>query len=212
MGDRGSIFFVDRLEGGALEGIYMYTHWSGSTLPLIVRDALERGRGRWGDPQYLARVVFCELVKDSVLDETGYGLSTRLGDNEHVIVRVDDLTSRVSFHEPGKERLPRDPGLASWSFDEYLAARTADTERAFLGDPTLEPGSSSPKARAKARAKASPRAGGKARSKSKAKASSAANGKAKPKGNGHSARSDGKGNGHGARSRTRTPRRRAGAK
>jgi len=204
MGDRGSIFFVDRLEGGALEGIYMYTHWSGSTLPLIVRDALERGRGRWGDPQYLARVVFCELVKDSVLDETGYGLSTRLGDNEHVIVRVDDLTSRVSFHEPGKERQPRDPGLASWSFEEYLAARTADTERAFLGDPMLELGKPSPKARAKSKAKA------------KAKPTSAANGKAKPRRAAGRARgdgkSDGKGNGHGAAPRTRTPRRRAGAK
>jgi hypothetical protein len=177
MGDRGNIFFVDRLEGGSLEGIYMYTHWSGSTLPLIVRDALERGRGRWGDSQYLARILFCELVKDSVLDETGFGLGTRLADNEHVVVRVDDLTSRVSFHEPGKERLPRDSGLASWSFEEYLAARTAETERAFLRDPTVEPSKPSPKARAKA----PPRAGGKARATSKAKASPAGNGKAKAK-------------------------------
>jgi len=225
MGDRGNIFFVDRLEAEGLEGIYMYTHWSGSMLPLIVRDALERGRERWGDPQYLARIVFCELIKDAILEETGYGLGTRLVDNEHIVIRIDDLSSRVSFHEPGKERLPDDPGLVSWSYEEYLATRTAEAERAFLGEPAIEPDTPLPKAIA------APKAGGKAKADRKAKAdgkakatngkAKATNGKAKAdgkakakaRGNGHGSGSRARGNGHGAAaSRPRAPRRRAGAK
>jgi len=147
MGDRGNIFFVDTRQGETFAGIYMYTHWSGPALPGLVREALARGRGRWGDPPYLARVVFCELVKDSVLEEVGYGLSTRLGDNEHNIVRIDDLGSRVSFHAPGREWRTHDPGVGSWSYEEYLAAPALELERAFFtqlddglpGEPKKQP-------------------------------------------------------------------------
>lgn len=201
MGDRGNIFFVDRLEDDELEGVYMYTHWSGSMLPLLVRDALERGRGRWGDPQYLARVVFCELVKDSILEETGYGLSSRLGDNEHIVIRIDDRSSRVSFHEPGKERLPGDSGLVSWSYEEFLATHSAEAERAFLGVPAIEPGKPLPDAIPSARARRkAPTAGGKTRAKAKPAASGAATagGKANPaaRSNGTATRASSNGSGH----------------
>jgi len=132
MGDRGNIFFVDVRQGETFAGIYMYTHWSGSSLPGLVREALKRGRGRWGDAPYLARVVFCELVKDSILEEVGFGLSTKIGDNEHTIVRIDDLAGRVSFHAPGREWRASDPGLASWSYEDYLAAPAIELERVFF--------------------------------------------------------------------------------
>lgn len=125
MGDRGNVFFVDKVSGKQLDGIYMYTHWSGGSLPWLVQAALKRGKGRWGDSQYLARIVFCELIQESVMDETGYGLSTQIGDNEHAIIRVDDTKQRVSFHDAGQERNPKDKGLATWSYDEYLAAGNA---------------------------------------------------------------------------------------
>ena len=122
MGDRGNLFFVDGKAGKELAGIYMYSHWGGGFLPAQLRAALARGRGRWGDAQYLARIVFCELIQEDVLGETGYGLSTQIGDNEHSIIRVDDASQRVSFHEPGREKNPKDKGTASWTYDEYIAA------------------------------------------------------------------------------------------
>jgi hypothetical protein len=154
VGDRGNIFFVDA-HGKQLGGLYMYSHWAGSTIWKVVRSALERGRERWGDPQYLARIMFCELVRDSVLDDTGYGLGTSIGDNGHAIVRVDDDDSRVSFHVPGKERSPSDRGTASWSYEQYLAAPLATVERAFLGTPTDE--APLPKAKAKAKSAKKPK-------------------------------------------------------
>jgi hypothetical protein len=198
MGDRGNIFFVDRREGDALEGIYMYTHWSGAVLPAIVREALERGRGRWGDSQYLARIVFCELIGDAVREEIGYGLSTRIGDNEHSVVRIDDLSARVSFHEPGKERRADDPGLASWSYEEYLALPSAAMERAFLGEPVEEPRPEPP-----------PRAMARARGKANGKG----HGKAAPKGNGPARGASGNGKGKAKTAQSRKPaKRRAGAR
>ena len=212
MGDRGNIFFVDRREGDALVGVYMYTHWSGSVLPGVVRDALIRGRGRWGDSPYLARIVFCELVQEAVLEETGYGLGTCIGDNDHNVVRVDDLASRVSFHEPGKEQRSGDAGLASWSYEEFVAARSAGVERAFLGEPAAVPERAtkgkSKAPRAKAQAAAAPRGNGKGKGQ----------GRAAPKGNGHAvasprrerkakAKASPRGGG-----RSKAPRRRAGTK
>jgi hypothetical protein len=200
MGDRGNIFFVDRREGDALEGIYMYTHWSGAALPLTVREALERGRGRWGDSQYLARIVFCELVGEAVREETGYGLSTRIGDNEHSVVRIDDLSARVSFHAPGKERRADDPGLASWSYEAYLAMASAELERAFLGVPVEE---TRPETPPRATAKVMAKVNGKGHAKGHAKAA--------PKSNGTARGANGKGKAKAAPSR-KPAKRRAGAR
>lgn len=120
MGDRANIFFVDDQEGTEGRGVYMYTHWSGAALPEIVQRGLARGKPRWSDAQYLGRILFCELVADDVEGETGFGLSTRLGDNEHAIIRVDAKRTRVSFHLPGRERDLGDDGLAAWTFGEYV--------------------------------------------------------------------------------------------
>ncbi len=128
------MFFVDGTAGKQLAGIYMYTHWSGSFLPAIVRAALKRGQGRWGDSQYLARIIFCELVQESVMEETGFGLSTQIGDNEHAIVRVDDTKQRVSFHDAGGECNPKDKGTASWSYEEFVAAKDQALLSAFASE------------------------------------------------------------------------------
>lgn len=90
MGDRANIHIVEE-EGGNL---YFYTHWSGYELPSILANALERGRDRWSDESYLSRIIFCEMVKDEIEENTGYGLSTYRGDYEYsdLVVNMKDLT------------------------------------------------------------------------------------------------------------------------
>lgn len=92
MGDRGNIHFVER-NGGEL---YFYTHWTGSELPKILARALDRGRDRWSDEQYLARIIFSEMVKDEIEDNTGYGISTYRGDYNYsdLTVNCADLSVR----------------------------------------------------------------------------------------------------------------------
>lgn len=93
MGDRGNI--VVEVQGET--NLYLYTHWSGSELPWIVARGLERGKERWGDSQYLPRVLFCELVPQLDWKEcTGYGISTSQGDGG-TEVYVDITNQEVRF-------------------------------------------------------------------------------------------------------------------
>lgn len=70
MGKRGSIQF--KYENG--KSIYFYSHWKGDRLAEMVQRALKREK-RWDDESYLARIVFCELVKGQESEETGFGIS-----------------------------------------------------------------------------------------------------------------------------------------
>jgi len=113
MGDRANIctgfFGRENHHASQLLKIYMYTHWDGTSLPVTLQDALKRGQSRWDDPQYLNRIIFSEMIQNDVLDDTGYGLSTEIGDNEHEIIYVNHDTQSVLI------------GDKTWSFDEYIA-------------------------------------------------------------------------------------------
>ena len=93
MGDRANVY----VHHGERPGVYLYTHWDGSELPAIVVNALHRGKGRWDDDQYLARIIFCEMIKNDVDGETGYGISAECGDGDDRIVDVDTATQQIRF-------------------------------------------------------------------------------------------------------------------
>lgn len=97
MGDRANI--AVQFDGKQNKRVWLYTHWGGSDLDQTLAAALDRGRGRWNDDQYLARIIFCEMIQGSVLDETGYGIGVEPGDNEYPFLVVDCKTNTV-FREP----------------------------------------------------------------------------------------------------------------
>jgi hypothetical protein len=122
MGDRANIFIADDdYESGPPIGVYLYAHWGGEALALLVKSVLKR-RQRWDDPAYLARMVFCAMVRGDEAGEDGYGISARLGDNEHAIVAVDCRAQRVWLCHPNV--LVSDgigpAARASWTFDDYV--------------------------------------------------------------------------------------------
>lgn len=96
MGDRANIVMKQNISDDQLgTEIFFYTHWSGHELPQILQDALKRGEGRWNDESYLGRIIFCEMIKGEVLEETGYGISTYETDNDgypHLIVDSETTT------------------------------------------------------------------------------------------------------------------------
>ncbi len=55
--------------------IFFYSHWDGTGLNQIVKKALIRGKSRWNNESYLARIIFSEMIKGAILEETGYGIS-----------------------------------------------------------------------------------------------------------------------------------------
>jgi len=113
MGDRGQV----RLVSEGSPDIYLYTHWGATELPEVVADALKRGKGRWGDDEYLNRIIFTEMIKDDVMSETGFGIGTaEHGDVWRVVtVNHDSKTVEVTQFEK------------TWSFDDYVTAFASAT-------------------------------------------------------------------------------------
>lgn len=48
------------------------------------------------DPPYLARIIFCEMIQDDVLGETGYGIAPTQDDENHPDIVVDLEANTVS--------------------------------------------------------------------------------------------------------------------
>ena len=90
MGNRASL---EVASGGS--SVYLYTHWNGEVLPEVLKAGLIRGESRWDDAAYLARILFCEMVKGVERDTTGYGISAEVCDGR--LITVDCDTQSVSW-------------------------------------------------------------------------------------------------------------------
>jgi hypothetical protein len=126
MGDRANIIVKD----GSKNPIFLYTHWAGSELPATLQEGLKRGRPRWDDDSYLTRILFCEMIQDDVLGETGYGISTSMPDNEHNYLIVDVPAQKVivaKYDYRADRSKPLDSEhLAEYSFEDYCALNLED--------------------------------------------------------------------------------------
>jgi hypothetical protein len=102
MGDRAHVVVVSDDSK-----VFLYSHWQGSRLPAIVQRALGR-KLRWNDEAYLARILFCEMLKaegapadESLRAETGFGIASRACEDESRDVVVDVANQTVVL--PGKK-------------------------------------------------------------------------------------------------------------
>ena len=124
MGDRGNIAVIQSDN----QQVWFYGHWSGWRMPAVLQHAIREGKGRWNDESYFARIVFCRLVPPDkhYYQETSFGISTRMQDNEHPIV-VADVNKQIVYTLPendvtdhGKVPADYEPNT-SWTFQEYSA-------------------------------------------------------------------------------------------
>jgi hypothetical protein len=88
MGDCGNVIIKDEIG----QQVCLYTHWRGSELRAILKSALRR-RQRWDDAPYLARIIFCEMIKGDEAAETGFGISTRSEGSAEIIIDVKAQTA-----------------------------------------------------------------------------------------------------------------------
>ena len=105
MGDRANCIVQ---ENGSPD-LYLYTHWGGYQLVGNVQTALKR-QVRWDDPSYLARIIFDQMSLGDQGDETGYGISTVMGDGDDQLVFVDTHKQEIRI------------GEQSWSFGAFCKA------------------------------------------------------------------------------------------
>lgn len=96
MGDRANVVIQD--EDG--NRVWLYSHWGGFDMLTTLRNALTRGKERWDDPAYLARIVFCEMMGPKAVNDTGgFGISAVIGDNERPILVCDCKTQTVRLED-----------------------------------------------------------------------------------------------------------------
>ena len=106
MGDRANVHVF---EGKGDNGVYLYTHWNGTELPVTLQTALRR-KQRWTDVAYLARIIFGEMVKGEEAGVTGFGIGTSMCDGQARILHVDTESQTVTVNEGRK-----------FSFEEYCS-------------------------------------------------------------------------------------------
>jgi Tfp pilus assembly protein PilX len=90
---------------GTDTSVVLYSHWGQSEWQTDIAGALQHAKPRWGDSQYGTRMMISYLIKDSLMDETGFGIysiaegSYDLGDQTVVIDFVDKtVTDNVSVN------------------------------------------------------------------------------------------------------------------
>ena len=116
MGCRAQVKIVDT-------NVYLYTHWNGNTLADVLRRAIIRGYERWDDPEYLARIIFCEMVQDDINGTMGYGIGTTLNDDNEWLIAVSCKHQTVVVAEM----------VATWSYihEKFVQMPRNEYKRSF---------------------------------------------------------------------------------
>jgi hypothetical protein len=83
--------------------VALYSHWGEYDMHMDLAKALEHAAPRSGDHEYYTRMAISYLLKDSILDETGFGLYACNPSNQqwmdHPI--LIDLTNNTISDETG---------------------------------------------------------------------------------------------------------------
>ncbi len=116
MGDRANCIIDQKWsDDNETPAVWLYTHWTGHDLPRTVQKALAR-RVRWDDPSYLARIVFDQMTAGQHGEETGFGITTEMTDNDgYPLLVLYPRKGIVRF----EDRNTREP-LNEWSFESFL--------------------------------------------------------------------------------------------
>jgi hypothetical protein len=99
--------------------VYLYTHWNGNTLADVVRRAIIRGYERSDDPEYLARIIFCEMVKGDIDGTTGYGIGTTPNADNEWLIEVSCRNQTVVIIEMVAVRCPIRDKFVQVPYYEY---------------------------------------------------------------------------------------------
>jgi len=131
MGDRTNIVVTD----GPDHRVYLYGHWSGGKYILNGAAALKKAIAdrRETDPQYLARIVFDEMVGNHRGGTTGFGITARIHDNEYPVLVLGD-NATVWFES--EDDLGGKPVAGPWPAAEFIAHVEAGRIREGHLDPT----------------------------------------------------------------------------
>lgn len=107
MGARINFVFKDAeaAVGEPTSSVVLYSHWGQDGWEVDIAKALEHSKPRWNDSSYGTRMMISYLIKDSILDETGFGIYSIRGTNydlgEQTVV-IDFVNKTVTDSVPVK--------------------------------------------------------------------------------------------------------------
>lgn len=83
MGARINFVFKDSdtAIGEPSSSVVLYSHWGQDSWQTDLAAALEHAKPRWQDSSYGTRMIISHLIKESILDETGFGIYSITGNN-----------------------------------------------------------------------------------------------------------------------------------
>jgi hypothetical protein len=80
--------------------VWLYSHWGGDTKANDLALALEHAEPRWGDTSYAVRMVISYLIKDSLMADTGYGISSyESGEESYEPISVNFVGNTVNYQD-----------------------------------------------------------------------------------------------------------------
>ena len=124
MGDRSNIV-VQEADGSR---IFLYGHWMGEESIQVANRVLSK-RVRWSDSPYLTRMLFSEMTRGAYDEETGFGISTTMCDNEYPIIVIEPSSQTAWLEvyvwgEGGRfEQLTK-----PISFEDFLSASSVSND------------------------------------------------------------------------------------
>jgi len=124
MGDRGQVhIFYGRHK--LQHNIWLYTHWDAESLINIVRNAMRRGEDRHGDPEYLTRIIFSEMIQNDIRGTYGYGIGNSQHGDVWRVVEVDCTTKNIIVYDNGYIVLEK-------SFEKFISNGELYQDKNFM--------------------------------------------------------------------------------
>lgn len=95
--------------------VYLYTHNDAKGLLTIVHNTLSL-KVRWDDPDYLSRMLFCEMIPEQFWSSnSGYGIGTQLYADVELLVSIDAVNQKITLSSGSHEF-----SNFSMSFEEFI--------------------------------------------------------------------------------------------
>jgi|AntAceMinimDraft_1070359.scaffolds.fasta_scaffold01157_36 hypothetical protein len=80
--------------------VWLYSHWGGDSKANDLAAAINHAEPRWFDTSYAMRMVVSYLIKDSLMEETGYGISSyEHGEESYEPMSVDFVNGTVTCQD-----------------------------------------------------------------------------------------------------------------
>ena len=103
--------------------VYLYTHWGGRTILEDVAAGLVQGKTRWGDCEYLTRIILDSLIGDHRADPTtGFGIGTCQHPDIDKLVTIFPVRQQVQLEillwsDPKEDEKDL---VQTWNFEEFI--------------------------------------------------------------------------------------------